>query len=184
MVGWLARTLSSVVAAVAGASIAGQPSAVEPSTFVETIDNSIPPSLADNSSNSSTNHPTPRKPKRRHRAIAIKRKKSTYDYTATKEALDLHSSCNSQSVIAATMTQNHPSPAPLPISPSKADGKKQNKKLTTQRVRNRRKIARLEEDHCSDKTRIDIQTKKAKLQAVETKNIRQAAKIRMLAWLI
>ena len=66
-VGWLARTLSSVVAVVAGASIAGQPSAVEPSTNVETTDNSIPPSLADNSSNSSTNHPTPRKLKRRRR---------------------------------------------------------------------------------------------------------------------
>ena len=70
-IGWLARTLSSVVAAVTGASIAGQPSAVEPSSFVETIDNSIPPSLADNSSNSSMNHPTPRTPKRRRRAIAI-----------------------------------------------------------------------------------------------------------------
>ena len=62
-VGWLARTLSSVVAAVAGALIAGQPSAVEPFTNGETTDNSIPPSLADNSSNSSTNHPTPGKPK-------------------------------------------------------------------------------------------------------------------------
>ena len=64
-VGWLARTLSSVVAAVAGTSIAGQPLAVKPSTNVKTTDNSIPPSLADNSSNSSTNHPTPRKLKRR-----------------------------------------------------------------------------------------------------------------------
>ena len=175
-IGWLARTLSSVVAAVTGASIAGQPSAVEPSTNVQSTDNSIPLSLDDNSNNSSTNHPTPRKPKRRRRAIARKRKKSTYDYTATKEALGLPPSCHSQSVNAATMTQSHPSPAPLPISPSKADVKKQNKKLTSQGVRDKRKIARLEEDHCSDKTRIDIQTKKAKLQAAETKSIRQAAK--------
>ena len=94
-VGWLAMVLSFMVAAVNSASIAGQPSVVELSTNVEPTNNSIPQSLADNSKNSSVNHPTPHKRKRRRQAIAIKRKKSTYDYTATKKALGLHPLCNS-----------------------------------------------------------------------------------------
>ena len=71
---WFARAFTSVVAAVTGASIAGQPSAAEPSINVASTgqpsaaepsinvastDNSIPPSPADNSSNNSSTNPNP-----------------------------------------------------------------------------------------------------------------------------
>jgi len=159
-VGWFARALTSVVAAVVGASIAGEPSAAEPSINVAPTDNSIPPSPVDNlnDSSSTTNdsttiHPNPpRKRRRRQKSIAINQKKSTYDYAGTKEALGLHPSCNFQSVVAATMTQSDPlpptlTPPPLPTSPSEAFVERLNKKMTTQTARDRTEIDKLKENN-------------------------------------